>query len=608
MTVDYKKEFEDFCSTEKNLVNLILSRVPRFKDQVALKHKPEESWISYTWQEFGDTIESAARALIDHGISKGDMVGIFAHNRAEWSIADAAVLAVRAVDVPVYGTNSAEEAEYIINDAGIKLIFVGDQEQYDKVAEVFKKCRTLEKIIAFDRRIDFSLSESEYFDDFLEKGRQSKSDPELKSRIESIDIEDLVTLIYTSGTTGNPKGTMLSHRNFFAMIYSTNVYFPNVKPGHVSMALLPMSHVFERAWTYGVFTNGKENHYCRDPKELLDFYAEVRPHFGCTVPRIWEKIYGTIYDRLETASPAKQKLFHWAVDTAKKVYFKKEDKAFVSPLLSLKHFIAKVLVLKKVQQIVGGRNISFNCGGAALSAEINDFFNAVGIRIGQGYGLTEFFVICVSNYPLAKSGTCGPIVPNVEVKIADDGEILVKGPHAMMGYYNNPEATKQAFDEEGWFITGDIGEVDSDGFLKLTDRKKDLIITAGGKNISPQQIELLVGEEIYIENVAIVGDGRKFISALIVPSFEMLKEMCAKQNIAFESPEQVIKEPEVIEFYRQKIEERTASLGQVEKIKKFTLLPKEFSQEEGEITPTMKVRRRVVSTKYAEEIEGMYTE
>lgn len=510
------------------------------------------------------------------------------------------------MDVPIYGTNSAAEAEYIINDAGVKLVFAGNQEQYDRVVEVFDNCETLKKIVAFDRRIKLTLEGSEYLDDFIAKGKVSSSGEELKKRIDSIDMEDLVTLIYTSGTTGNPKGTMLSHRNFFAMIYSTNVYFPNVREGHVSMALLPLSHVFERAWSYGVYVNGMENHYCRDPKEVLDFYAEVRPHFGSTVPRIWEKVYGTIYDRLESASPAKRKLFHWAVDVAHRVYYREEENTSVGPMLCLKHFFAKALVLKKLRQLVGGRNISFNCGGAALSKEINDFFNAVGIRLGQGYGLTEFFVICVSNYPRAKSGTCGPIVPNVEVKIADDGEILVKGPHAMMGYYKNPEATKEAFDEEGWFRTGDIGEVDSEGFLKLTDRKKDLIITAGGKNISPQQIELLVGEDIYIENVAVVGDGRKFISALIVPSFEMLKELCEKRNINFESPEQVITEPEVIEFYRQRIEERTVSLGQVEKIKKFTLLPKEFSQEEGEVTPTMKVRRRVISRKYEKEIDAMY--
>ena len=608
MTMDYKKDFERFCSEEKNLVNLVLRRVPRFGDRVALKHKPENEWITCTWNGFGTAIESLAKALIDRGISRGDMVGIFSHNRAEWSIVDVATLATGAVDVPIYGTNSASEAEYIINDAGLKMVFAGDQEQYDRVVEVFDDCKSLEMIIAIDRRIQLDHQKSIYLDDLLEEGKASESDKELAKRIDAIDIDDLVTLIYTSGTTGNPKGTMLTHRNFFAMIHSTNVRYPDVKVGDVSMALLPLSHVFERAWTYGCFTLGMENHYCRDPKEVLDFYAEVRPHYGCTVPRIWEKIHGTIYDRLETASPAKQKLFHRAVGVALEVYHRKEEGRGAGPVLGIKHFFAKALVLKKLRQLVGGRNVNFNCGGAALSAEINDFFNAVGIRIGQGYGLTEFFVICVSNFPLAKSGTCGPVVPNVEVKFSDDGEILARGPHAMKGYYNNPKATKEAFDEEGWFKTGDIGEIDSDGYLKITDRKKDLIITAGGKNISPQQIELLVGEEIYIENVAVVGDGRKFISALIVPSFEMLKELCEKRNIPFTTPEEVIKNSEIIEFYRQRIEERTESLGQVEKIKKFTLLPKEFSQEEGEITPTMKVRRRVISSKYKNEIDAMYAE
>ena len=607
MSVNHEQVFREMLEREKSQVHMVLSRVEKYGDKVALKHRANGAWESVTWKQMGEMIRSAAKALLEFGVKRGDMVAIYSQNRIEWTIADLGSLAAGAIDATIYATNSAEEAEYIINDAKAGVVFCEGQVQYDKIMSIIDRSGYIRRVVVFDPKTEISGDNSYLFSDFLDIGRNSGRDPELQERMDAISPDDVVTLIYTSGTTGDPKGAMHTHASLFAMNYGTGtIYEHQVREDMVSLCFLPLSHIFERAWTYGVLYYGMENHYCHDPKQLVEFFTEVRPHFMCSVPRVWEKVYGTIFDKLESASPLKKKLFHWSADTAKQAWELKKQNRSKGPILALKYAIADKLVLSKLRDIVGGRNINYNVGGAAFSPELNEFFNSIGIMLGHGYALTEFFPVAISDFPVYKKGTCGPIFPQVEVRLSDEGEIQCRGPVCMQGYYGKPEATKEVLSPDGWFSTGDVGIIDEDGYIKITDRIKDLIITAGGKNIAPQQIELLVGEDIYVEHVAAIGDGRKYISAIVVPSFEVLEEYCRNKGIEFSSREELIRKPEIISFYRERIDRATASLGQVEQIRKFSLLSTPFSQEEGEITPTMKIRRKVINEKYSDVIETMY--
>jgi len=607
MSVNHEKIYNEMLKEEKNLVNLVLSRVEKYGDRVALKHRANGPWESVTWNQLDEMIKATAKALLEFGIKKGDMVAIYSQNRIEWTISDLGTLATGAIDATIYATNSAEEAEYIVNDAETSVVFCEGQVQYDKIMSILGKSKYIKHIVVFDPKTEIKGKNSYHFEAFLNIGRKSKKNSELQKRLNSIKPDDVITLIYTSGTTGVPKGAMHTHASVFAMIYGTGtLYEHQVKEGMVSLCFLPLSHIFERAWTYGVFCYGMENHYCHDPKQIVDFFSEVKPHFMCSVPRVWEKVYGTIFDKLENAPAAKKKLFEWSTNTARQAFELRKQNKSKGPLLTVKYAIADRLVLSKLRDIVGGRNINYNVGGAAFSPELNEFFNSIGIMLGQGYALTEFFPVAISDFPIYKKGACGPIFPLVEVKLSDEGEIICKGPVCMKGYYKKPKATKEVLSSDGWFKTGDVGVIDEDGYIKITDRIKDLIITAGGKNIAPQQIELLVGEDIYVEHVAAIGDGRKYISAIIVPSFEVLEEYCMNKKIKFSSREELIEKPEIISFYRGRIDKATESLGRVEQIKSFTLLPVPFSQEDGEITPTMKIKRKVINEKYKDIIETMY--
>ncbi len=351
-------------------------------------------------------------------------------------------------------------------------------------------------------------------------------------------------------------------------------------------------------------------YYCEDPKKIVDYFGEVRPTYMVGVPRLYEKMYATIYEKLQEASSAKQKLFNWSIETGKKYRYKKSEKKFVSPWLSLQHAIAYKLVLSKIRAILGGRLNFFSAGGAPLAKTIEEFFFAANIFIAQGYGLTETAPMITCNAPgKFKFGTVGTIVPDVEVKFDEDGEILTKGGNLMKGYYNKPKETKAAITSDGWFRTGDIGFLDDEGFLHITDRKKDIIVTAGGKNIAPQNIESTVGKDYYIEQIAVIGDKRKFISALVVPAFAALEEYAKSKKIPFSTHEDLVNNPRIIEMYRKRIDDLSEGhLAHYETIKKFKLLPREFSQDTGEITPTMKIKRKVINERYKDVIDSMYKE
>ena len=584
-------------------------QVNKYGDRVAMRYKPKDKWEEITWNQFGDLVRNTSKALLDCGIGEQETVGIFSQNMPLWTVADIASLCIRGIPVPIYATNTAKQAEYIINDAEIKVLFVGDAEQYSKIMQILPENKHLQKIIVFKESVPIQKSEKiMYFKDFLKIGEQSNKDTILSERMQQAKIDDLLTLIYTSGTTGEPKGVMLTHSNVIFQKGEHDLRLIDPNDNDVSLAFLPLSHVFERIWTYYVFATGMTNNYLEDPGKIIECIQEVKPTIMCAVPRFYEKIYATVFNQLESASPLKRKLFNWAVSVGAKHNNKKKDQQFIPPFLRFKFAIADTLVLKKIREVVGGRIKFFPCAGAPLSQEIEEFFYACGIFICYGYGLSETTATVTCHEPYKfKFGAVGKPLPHVEVKIDENnGEILVRGGNVMKGYYKKPQATSEVFTHDGWFRTGDAGYFEENGELRITERIKDLIKTSGGKYIAPQMIESTIGADHFIEQMAVIGDQRKYVTALIVPSFIALEEYAKKHNISFTSREDLISKPEIIEFYRQRIEEAQKELARFEKIKRFTLLPHEFTVESGEITPTLKIKRKAIADKYKDIIDAMY--
>jgi len=610
---DYLEFFQEYLDKEKHLSRIVLDRVEIYKDQPVLKHRCYGTWEDISWKSFGENIRASAMGLLSLGISKGDRVAIFSENRPEWHIADLGTMALRGIDVPVYPTNTAKETLYLLNDAGCRVVFVGKQEQYDRIMEIFEDAKTLEYMIIIDRRVEYDRNNSAliFFDDFLEKGRKSGLDADLNKSLEEAHYDDIATIIYTSGTTGEPKGAVITHKNLMHQQWSVGNYMLyDSGEGDLALSFLPLSHVFERSWCYGLFAFGGGIAYCDDHTKILEFLEEAKPTHMNSAPRLYEKMYSTIYGRLETVSKFKQALFLWAVRVGKKYGSRIHEEKRIPLFTRLQYWIADRAVFSKIRGVFGGQARVFTSGGAALSGEIQEFFYNAGVTVLSGYGLTETSPVVVGNKPdRIRFGSNGPLLPLVDGRVdGETGELQFRGPNVMSEYYNKPKETADAFTEDGWFKTGDIGHFDDDGYLYITDRIKDLIITAGGKNIAPQLIETLLAEDYHIEYATAVGEGKKYIAALIVPAFDVLEEYAKKEGIAFTSREDLIARSEIKDFYRKVIDERTRDLGRVEQIKKFTLLAQEFSQEAGEITPTLKLRRRFINEKYHNEIEAMYHE
>jgi len=597
-------------SDKPNYALFIRENVAKYGDKVAMRAKKDGEWESISWWEMGEMINQAAEALLEMGIEDQQMISIFSQNKPECSIVDIAALAIRAVPVFIYATNTAGQAEYIVNDCQARLIFVGDQEQYDKAETLFPNAPSLQKIIALDPKIQLNNTENTmYFSDFLEIGKNAKQGEEIDNRMARASQEDILTLIYTSGTTGEPKGVILTHFNLIFTAAAHDQRLESVSDQDVSLCFLPLSHVFERTWTYYILYRGMENIYLDDPKQIIDFIKEAKPHIMCSVPRVYEKIYAAVYHNLESASPTKKKLFHWAMNTGARRNNLIKDQKSVPLTLELKYKLADKLVLSKIRDLVGGRIRFMPCAGAPLAQNIEEFFYTAGMFVWYGYGLSETTatVTCHPSHNF-KFGLVGTPLPGVHVKIADNGEILIKGGNVMKGYYNKPEATAEAFTKDGWFRTGDVGEFDENGELRITDRIKDLMKTSGGKYIAPQLIESTLGADHFIEQVMVVGEQKKFVSALIVPSFEALEEWAQNNNIEYSSWAELVQHPDVIELYKNRINERSKALANYEKVKEFTLLPDEFSVDRNEITPTMKIKRKFVAEKYNNAINKMYGE
>jgi long-chain acyl-CoA synthetase len=609
MNAMQKENEKPAVSDKANYAMLIFERVEKYGDKVALRAKGKEGWIELTWRRFGEKIQQAAKALLEMGLQEGQMIAVFSPNMPECTIIDIAALSIRCVPVYIYPTNTVSQAQYIVNDSESQVVFVGGQEQYDKVSTFFMTSACLKKIVAFDTSIVMDKSDDAiYMDDFLDIGKKSSRDALIEERLSRATQEDLLTLIYTSGTTGEPKGVMLTHSNILFTAAAHDMRLLNPNESDVSLCFLPLSHVFERTWTYYALYKGMEVNYLDDPKQIIEFVQEVRPTVMCAVPRLYEKIYAAAFHKLESASTMKQRLFRWAVATGAKANNLKKDRLPVPAMLKLRYAIADKLVLSKVRALVGGRMRFMPCAGAPLSQEIEEFFYAVGIFVWYGYGLSETTATVTCHPPYNfKFGLVGIPLPGVEVKIAENGEILVRGGNVMKGYYKKPAETEAVF-ANGWFRTGDVGEFDENGELRITDRIKDLMKTSGGKYIAPQLIESLIGADMYIEQVVIIGDNKKFVSALVVPSFEALEEYAIDNNIDFRTREELVAKPEIIEFYRNRIEARSQNLANFERIKEFKLMADEFSVDRNEITPTMKIKRKVVADKYEDLINAMYNE
>ena len=574
-----------------------------------MKYKKGDRWIDVTVPEFRDTVRWFATGLHELGVKPGDRVGILSENRPEWTMADFAILCASAVTVPVYPTLLGWQIEYILNDAGTVAVVCSTQEQLDKVLEIRSHVPTLQNIIVCDlpQPVPGVLT----FAEIVARGRayeQKNGRTWFDQSRASRTPEDLATLVYTSGTTGNPKGAMLTHGNITTNVVTVRSAVP-FQIGDVALSILPLSHILERMVDFLYLYKNGTIAYAENVNKVADNLQEIHPQYFAAVPRLFEKMRMRIMDNVATAPRVRQKIFHWALKVGEaRLPYRVENKPL--PLgLKLKSAIADKLVFSKILDRLGGKVKYVVSGGAPLSQELAAFFIGAGVEILEGYGLTETSPVITVNRPgKRRLGTVGPIVDGVEVKIAGDGEILARGPNIMEGYWNNPEATAQSIDQDGWFHTGDIGELDKDGFLKITDRKKDIIINAYGKNIAPQPLEALLKSSPYVGTPVLIGDRRKFLTALIVPNFEKLERDAAAAGIDAKSRDELVSHDRVKAMIQDEIDRFNQNLDRQEKIRRFALLPRDFTIEEDEITPSLKVKRKVIDKKYKHIIDQLYAD
>ena len=585
-----------------NLAEAIISKNAEkhaFKSAVGFKKK--EGWKELSWKKFSEIIFKTANALKNNGVEENDKVAIYADNSAEWVIFDLAALSIGAVTVPIYSTNNAEQAEYIINDSQAKIILVGNQAQYDAAFEITQKQSSLQTVIVTKKAVWVKKENTFYLEDFI-----AKTSPKLE--IVKKEYDDLATIIYTSGTTGSPKGVMLSHGNF---VKSFDAHFEYFKfknfENELSLAFLPLTHVFERCWSLFCLYGAAKVYFLEDPKDIAATLEEVKPTMMCAVPRFFQKVYAGVLEKAKESSSLKKKIFDWALETGKQTAELKRTETAVPFGLKVKNAVADTLVFSKVKQKMGGRLWFMPCGGASVSPDVTHLFEAMGLHVTVGYGLTET-TATLTAFPFThfEHGSCGKPLPGVEIRIGENDEILAKGNGIMKGYYKRPEETEKVFTQDGWFKTGDAGKFDENGNLFITDRIKDLMKTSNGKYIAPQQIENILTNNNFIGQIVLVAEGRQFVSALIVPNFEFLDDYAKKNNITFTHHEDLVQKKEINDFYKDKLKELQHELSDFEKVKKFTLMPAEFEISSGEITPTLKVKRNVVLKKYADLIENMY--
>ena len=598
-------------------VELIPRQCAKYGEREALRFRDYETqvWSSITWQEFSRLIDCAAGALYMGGVEPQGRVCLFTQNCPEVLITHFGAFYNRAIPVPIYATSSRDEAAYIVNDSGATILFTGDQGQYDIARQIIDECPTLKFIVTLHPEVkrDKDDRTTLTWDEFIKTG--DKLGKEVTSRIEQRKQEgvdtDIMYLIYTSGTTGVPKGVMLMHSNMNAAMDAHLERFDTIidDKTDVSLSFLPFSHVFELGWTMVCLCNGIRVAINYNPKEIQRAVKEVQPNYMCSVPRFWEKVYTAINDNLASAKPVVRMMVKQAIRVGKTRNMKYARVGKKAPaLIERQYQYFEKKVFKKLRGAIGvvdGK--MFPTAGAMLSDNITEFMHAVGINICIGYGLSETNA-SVSFFKPGEwtLGTIGMPISSIQVKIGDKNEILVKGPTVMKGYYNKPEETAEAIDADGWFHTGDCGEIAPTGELILTERLKDLFKTSNGKYIAPQVLETLLGQDKYIEQVTIIGDGRKYVSALIVPDFEELKAYADKKRIVHRSIEELVNNPDIHKMMEERINDYQKDLASYEQIKRFVLLPKPFTMETGELTNTLKIRRAVISKRYRPLIDAMY--
>ncbi len=595
-----------------HLGKLVHEQAKKYTGRTALKYQGVNGeWLGMTWEVFSNRVMKAAQAMAEMGVEPNDNVGIYSQNMEKYLVADFATYANRGVMVPMYATSSPEQVGYIVNDARVRFLFVGEQFQYNNAYKVQQERGILKKLIVFDRQVVFQAGDktSVYFDDFITTGDNSESLAVVNARLKQLKDTDLAAIIYTSGTTGEPKGVMLTHANFLQAFRIHDKRIDNLSEKDLSMCFLPLTHIFEKAWTYYCLFKGVAVAVNKEPGEIRKTIKQVRPTVMSNVPRFWEKVYEGVKETMETASSPLKWLFADAVKTGRRHNLEFVNKRKRVPLGNqVKFFLYRQTIFYLVKRVVGiDRGNFFPVAGAPLSDTINEFMQSIDVHLIYGYGLTET-TATVSCFP-AKGfsiGTVGKVMPEVEVKIGENNEILVRGKTVMSGYYNKPEATQAVFTDDGFFRTGDAGFLTEQNEIILTERIKDLYKTSNGKYIAPQAIETRLGEDKYIDQVAVIGDDRKFVSALIVPNYEALEAYAREQDIPFESTRELVENRQVHDFLFGRIELLQSRFTNYEKIKRFTLLPEPFKMETGELTNTLKLRRKVILEKYADVIDWMY--
>lgn len=600
--------------TYHHLSVLVHRRAEKYGDKVALKYRDYETsqWIPITWNQFSQTVRQVANALVELGVQEEENIGIFSQNKPECLYVDFGAFANRAVTIPLYATSSPAQAQYIINDAQIRYIFVGEQFQYDAAFSVFGFCQSLQQLIIFDRAVvrDPRDMTSIYFDEFLETGKGLPNNDIVEERTSRASDDDLANILYTSGTTGEPKGVMLHHSNYMEAFRIHDIRLVDMSDQDISMNFLPLTHVFEKAWTYLCIHKGVQICINLRPVDIQTTIKEIRPTLMCSVPRFWEKVYAGVQEKIAQETGLKKAMMLDAIKVGKIHNIDYLRKGKTPPLmLHLKYKFYEKTVYALLKKTIGIENGNFfPTAGAAVPDEICEFVHSVGINMLVGYGLTESTatVSCFLNKGY-EIGSVGTIMPDVEVKIGEENEILLRGKTITKGYYKKAEATAATIDKDGWFHTGDAGCLKGDQ-LYLTERIKDLFKTSNGKYVSPQALETKLAIDRYIDQIAIIADQRKFVSALIVPVYGFVKDYAKEKGIEYKDMEELLQHPKILGLFRARIDTLQQQFAHYEQVKRFTLLPEPFSMERGELTNTLKLKRPVVAKNYKEVIDKMYEE
>ncbi len=590
-----------------HLVTRLASQAAYYGDREALRYWENGQLCSLSWRVFYEEIQKIANALLHYQVGVQENIGIFAPNSPQWTMVDMAAAHIRACAVPIYATNTADQAAYIINNAGIKILFVGEKEQYEKVAQIRQECPELQLVVLFNEALLKEGGASVCtLSQFIAVPQGKIYEAELKERFDQRNLQDFYTIIYTSGTTGNPKGVLIDYENVAYQFINHDDRLAVVE-GNVSMSFLPLSHVYERMWVAYVFHKGVINCYLDDTNRVAEALKEVKPHYMCVVPRLLEKIYTKIYENVGKQSLVKRIIFAAATRIAKIQLGRTKKGKYPSFVLKKFYNVADKLVFQKLKAALGGNIQMIPCGGALLEPSIGRFFRAIGVNVTLGYGMTETTatVSCWDDKKF-KLKSVGTLVPHIQAKIGENNEILLKGGSITKGYYNNPEENAKAFTEDGFLRTGDAGYIDKEGNIFITERIKELMKTSNGKYIAPQQIEGKVGKDSFIEQIAIIADARKYVSALIVPNYDALSEYAKSLNLKYKNYSELIKNSQIVEFFQKRLQNLQQELAAYEQIKRFTLLTTPFSISNDELTPTLKLKRKNIYKNYFREIEAMY--